>query len=53
MAAKMNRITGIPREKLAEMGAMARKMALENFSYQVLEGQYMEIVNKVLERAKP
>ncbi len=52
MGRLMNTITEIPVERLTEMGAQARVMAEENFSYQALEDQYMGVITKVLDREK-
>lgn len=52
MGKVMNTITEIPVERLKEMGAQARVMAEENFSYNALEDQYMGVIQKVLERHK-
>lgn len=50
MAQALNDIAQTPIQSLAQMGERARRMAEENFSYQVLEQQYMGIAQKVLER---
>lgn len=48
MADVMIQAAGTPWEKLAEMGAAARKMAEENFSWQKIGDDYHEVILKLI-----
>jgi glycosyltransferase involved in cell wall biosynthesis len=50
MANKIRQVSETPTNVLAEMGKRARKMAEENFSWDIIGDKYAEMVTSVVER---